>query len=132
MMSEERSENGRINEHGELEVDSQQSTPVLGSPRQSVTISPDSGSATPPRADSASASAIPARTTPPGLDEPVMEFFEHRGEGEVSGSEGDSPRVHDKEDNVSHHSRSYVTVSPSVSPGEWEGLTGTRCVYVWE
>lgn len=118
MMSEDVTENGRINDQGEEEISP---VPDINSPRQSV-------------------------TTPPGLaspEEPEMEFFKQKGgeNGVESGSEGGggSPQLHDKEDNVSHHSRSYVTVSPSVSPGEWgrsllvgEGVSGGRSLLVGE
>lgn len=100
MMSEEHSENGRINDQGVEEVSTDVPTPDINSPRQSVT--------TPPQFNN--------------QEEPAMEFFGQKGGGgSETGSEGDSPRT---QDNVSHHSRSYVTVSPSVSPGEWEGLVG--------
>ena len=93
-MSEEHTENGRINDQGEEEVNSEiaVSTPDINSPRPS------------------------SLATPPSSD-PVIEFFDQKVGVSDSGSEGEgSPRTLD---NVSHHSRSYVTVSPSVSPGMW-------------
>lgn len=93
MMNEEHTQNGRINDQSEEEVHSEiaVSTPDINSPR-------------------------PSLTTPPSGD-PAMEFFDQKVGGSDSGSaEGGSPRMLD---NVSHHSHSYVTVSPSVSPGTW-------------
>ena len=122
MMSEDHSENGRVNGHGEEEVEPE--IPSLGL-KQSVDTPLDPASATPPDPGSAippdPASAThpgPASATPPDRASQEVEFFGQPGPG----SEGDSPR---EQDNVSHHSRSYVTVSPSVSPGEWEGLVVT-------
>lgn len=87
MMSEELTENGRINEHGHEELATElPPTPDMNSPRPSVT--------TPPHG--------------------AMEYFDHKGGGSETGSEGgSSPHT---QDNVSHHSPSYVTVSPSISP----------------
>lgn len=103
MMSEDVTENGHINEHGEEHVDEQQATPSLNSPRHSV-------------------------TTPQDTDEPEIEFFERKRSGSESLSEGDSPRGRQDKDNVSHHSRSYVTVSPPASPSEPERRRGG---WVW-
>ena len=47
----------------------------------------------------------------------MMEYFELKTGGSETGSERESPRLLDK-DNDSHHSNSYVTVSPPVSPCE--------------
>lgn len=87
-MSEELTENGRINEHGHEELATElPPTPDMNSPRPSVT--------TPPHG--------------------AMEYFDHKGGGSETGSEGgSSPHT---QDNLSHHSPSYVTVSPSISPG---------------
>ena len=63
----------------------------------------------------------PTSATTPSRTEPEMEYFDRKGGGGSEGySEEDSPRGHQDRDDVSHHSRSYVTVSPpvSVSPGE--------------
>lgn len=92
MMNEDHAENGRINEHGEEEVDT---TADVNSPTHSVTTPPDAGM-------------------------PEMEYFDHKGGGSEASSEGGSPHTQER-DNVSHHSQSYVTVSPPVSPGGWGG-----------
>lgn len=124
MMSEKHSENGRINDVGEEEVEFQLpsslkqslTTPLSATPPDPMNATPPVPASTTPPVPMSATPPVPANAMSPdraSQEEPVMEFFGQKGE---SGSEGDSPR---EQDNVSHHSRSYVTVSPSVSPGEW-------------
>ena len=113
-MNEDHTENGYINAEGEEklkegEMERRLTDSDINSPRTSTVTSPSAA----------------------GLSkdvEPVMEYFDRKsdgggGGGSETGSEENSPRLLDKEkDSDSHHSRSYVTVSPPVSPGE--GIKG--------
>lgn len=94
MMTEDHIENGHINDQGQEELNAKLTAADINSPKHSVTTPPD-----------------------------TLEYFNQKVGGFDSGSEGEgeggSPRgAGQDKDNVSHHSRSYVTVSPSVSPGE--------------
>lgn len=106
-MSEDLTENGRITEEGAEEVHSSSgSTLDINSPRHSL-------------------------TTPPRMEDPVMEYFDGKGGVSDSCSDGDSPRAPPQDrDNESHHSRSYVTVSPPVSPGKVERKEG-QGAWLW-
>ncbi len=94
-MNEAHTENGHINDNGEEELDQEglhdALSPDINSPRHY---------GNPKAVDH---------------DHPSMEYFEPKREGSPTGSEeGEGPLIEEK-DNDSHN---FVTVSPSISPGE--------------
>lgn len=110
-MSEEHSENGRINQDGEEEMlkeknegqcDAAPPSPGINSPRHSLMET----------------NALEEKER----KEPRMEFFDRKrqdSEGEGGGSEGEgSPGQYKDKDTDSYHSRAFVMVSPPISPGK--------------
>ena len=130
MMSEEHSENGRINREGEEVIEDngvEDDIPLNLDPSGDSRASPKPPS---PGINSPRHHLSPA-LKPDGAanQEPEMEFFDQkRLESDGEGADGDnvSPSQRRDRDSDSYHSRGFAMISPPQSPGECKPCVSQR------